>query len=114
MTSTSVANEVNLTTSANNNTFVSTRMSNVPPPKIPEIFKSSLPLLDQATVRAQQQTSTSQLPPLEIPEVFRHSSTSTSVYVASEVFTNPNYWLKTTNNWGVDPQKTKKETRKTK
>lgn len=88
----------------NSNSYINTTISNVPPPSIPEIFKSTLPLLDPMG------SQSSQLQPLQIPEVFRNSSSTSASTVPSEVFTNPNFWLKT-DNW-VNPQMN--ETRKSK
>ncbi len=66
-----------------------TSLSNVPPPKIPDIFKSAIPFMGTSQ-------PSSHLQPLQIPEVFRNSTATTAV--PSEVFTNPNFWLKT-DNW---------------
>ena len=96
-----VSNETR--TYPNSNSYITT-ISNVPPPSIPEIFKSTLPLFDPMA------SQSSQLQSLQIPELFRNSSGASTSAVPSEVFTNPNFWLKR-DNW-VNPQM--KETRKPK
>jgi Tfp pilus assembly major pilin PilA len=78
-------------------------MSSVPPPRIPEIFKSST-TTSSSSMSLLNSTMTSnakisQLLPPEIPEVFLNTTSSGAV--PPDVFTNPNFWLKTENICGT-------------